>query len=189
MAAKRSEWPTPVAGDGSGGRTSKGRKRPGEVAAQRQWPTPKASPSGPDFARAGREGSGGDDLATSVARQWPTPRASEWKGTGPLGSKSHQYRLDRSYLDATVQDEEHASGPLNPDWVEWLMGLPIGWTAPDVDEPAAHPGWAVDPADVGELPRLRRGVPDMRHRLKACGNAVVPAMGEWAARDLLRHLG
>jgi hypothetical protein len=37
--------------------------------AQRTWPTPKGSPSGPDFARVNREGSGGDDLATAVARE------------------------------------------------------------------------------------------------------------------------
>lgn len=37
--------------------------------AERQWPTPKSSPSGPDFARMDREGSGGDDLATAVARE------------------------------------------------------------------------------------------------------------------------
>ena len=35
--------------------------------AVKMWPTPKGSPSGPDFARAGREKSGGDDLATVVA--------------------------------------------------------------------------------------------------------------------------
>ena len=54
------------------------------------WPTPKASPSGPDFARMNRPESGGDDLPTAIARQNP--------------------------------------GPLNPEWVEWLMGFPIGWT-------------------------------------------------------------
>lgn len=32
-----------------------------------------------------------------------TPRASEWKGTGPVGSKSHKHRLDRNYLDAQVE--------------------------------------------------------------------------------------
>lgn len=34
-------------------------------------PTPKASPSGPDFARMGRPASGGDDLATAVALNRP----------------------------------------------------------------------------------------------------------------------
>lgn len=59
---------------------------------------------------------------------WPTPRASEWKGTGPLGSKSHKHRLKRQYLDATVQERDQASGHLNPTWVEWLQGFPLGWT-------------------------------------------------------------
>ena len=59
---------------------------------------------------------------------WPTPRASEWKGTGPLGSKSHNHRLERGYLDATVQEASQESGSLNPAWVEWLMGFPIGHT-------------------------------------------------------------
>ena len=42
-------------------------------------PTPEAklATSGPDYARAGRETSGGDDLATSLARLLPTPRATE----------------------------------------------------------------------------------------------------------------
>ncbi len=31
-----------------------------------------------------------------------TPRASEWKGSGPAGSKSHQHMLDRDYLTAQV---------------------------------------------------------------------------------------
>lgn len=62
------------------------------------------------------------------ARMWPTPRASEWKGTGPLGSKSHNHRLEKGYLDATVQERSQVSGSLNPAWVEWLMGYPEGWT-------------------------------------------------------------
>jgi hypothetical protein len=60
---------------------------------------------------------------------WPTPRASEWKGVGPLGSKSHKHRLNRQYLDATVQEYEQVTGSLNPTWVEWLMGFPTGHTA------------------------------------------------------------
>ena len=60
---------------------------------------------------------------------WPTPRASEWKGTGPLGSKSHNHRLEKGYLDATVQERNQVSGSLNPAWVEhYLMGYPRGWT-------------------------------------------------------------
>jgi hypothetical protein len=33
---------------------------------RREWPTLKSTPSGPDYARVNRPGSGGDDLATAV---------------------------------------------------------------------------------------------------------------------------
>ena len=71
---------------------------------------------------------------TGAVQLWPTPRSSEWKGTGPLGSKGHNHRLERGYLDATVQDVEQASGQLNPTWVEWLMGFPLGWTDLEASE-------------------------------------------------------
>ena len=59
---------------------------------------------------------------------WPTPRASEYKDCGPLGSKSYLHMLDRSYLCAKAQEADNVSGKLNPNWVEWLMGFPSGWT-------------------------------------------------------------
>ena len=59
---------------------------------------------------------------------YPTPQASAYKGVGPLGSKSHNHRLKRKYLDAVIQEKEQTTGRLNPQWVEWLMGYPIGWT-------------------------------------------------------------
>lgn len=48
-------------------------------------PTPEAklATSGPDYARAAREGSGGDDLATATARLLPTPRATDGTKGGP----------------------------------------------------------------------------------------------------------
>ena len=73
--------------------------------------------------------SGEPKVDPETMKMWPTPRASEWKGVGPLSSKSHIYRLNRYYLDATVQEVEQVSGHLNPDWVEtYLMGFPAGWT-------------------------------------------------------------
>lgn len=87
-------WPTPTAGDSAGGRTtSKGKEYPTSLnAAVRglnpKWPTPKASPSGPDFAQMDREGSGGDDLATAVEKDkrmrevFPTPRAEDSQCAG-----------------------------------------------------------------------------------------------------------
>jgi len=104
-----------------------------EGTASSLWATPQAADAnrhGADYAKATRKNSGSDDLQTQAikAEMFPTPRASEWKGTGPLGSKSHKHRLDRGYLDATVQEREKATGKLNPTWVEWLMGFPLAWT-------------------------------------------------------------
>lgn len=120
-------WPTPRANKVGG--YSREDFSPTLEQKVKMWPTPKGTGSGPDFARRSRDGSGGDDLATAVAKElWPTPRASEWKGCGPKGSKSQQYRLEKGYLDATVSEREQVGGQLNPTWVEWLMNYPPGWT-------------------------------------------------------------
>jgi hypothetical protein len=77
---------------------------------------------------------------------------------------------------------EGQQGQLNPAWVECLMGFPIGWTDLEQDEPGEswidNPRW---PAGIGqdqhewEPPRVASGVKDRVARLKALGNAVVPA--------------
>lgn len=68
----------------------------------------------------GRDGSGGDDLATAVAR-FPTPSANDWKG-------SHKPGQRRGQLTDPAMGAIPAGGTLSPMWVEWLMGWPIGWT-------------------------------------------------------------
>jgi hypothetical protein len=49
---------------------------------------------------------------------WPTPCARDWKG----GAYPSEFKRDSPGLAARV------GGKLNPTWVEWLMGWPIGWT-------------------------------------------------------------
>jgi hypothetical protein len=77
-------------------------------------------------------------LATQVAaehvhghRMWPTPQAADRKGTGQPGTKSHTNHLERGSLLTAAVTESTAGGQLNPTWVEWLMGFPLGWTALD----------------------------------------------------------
>jgi hypothetical protein len=131
--SQREMFPTPLVTDSDGGtRSSHG--RPDGLQATVRKREMFLTPSG-----MGNDSHGSElraQLAHGPTRRtpdgsptlWPTPRASEWKGTGPIGSSSHQHRLSRSYLDATVQDREQTSGPLNPPWVEWLMGWPVGAT-------------------------------------------------------------
>ena len=110
-------WPTPRVPRG-GGERSKDRAGTGDLifmARRGLWPTPKASPSGPDFARMSRERSGGDDLATAVARTFKTPTAAPFSHGGSGGELHKQVAP--------------SGGPLNPQWVAWLMGFPIDWTS------------------------------------------------------------
>ncbi len=95
---------------------------PGCLAEQVKWPTPRAGDPG-----SRKPGTGGAVLREEV-KKWPTPRACEYKGVGPLGSKSQKHMNDRKYLCAVVQEADQASGSLNPQWVDWLMGYPVGWT-------------------------------------------------------------
>ena len=74
----------------------------------RQWPTPKSSPSGPDYAKAAR-GAGGDDLVTAVARRWPTPSATDHKGSSKPGQRRGQLSEAALWPTATAGDAK-ASG-------------------------------------------------------------------------------
>lgn len=71
-----------------------------------------------------------------------------------------------------------AWGSLNPDWVECLQGLPIGWTDLDADTPEPWPGWPAPPNAGGqyeyEPPRTARGVKNVTKRLQALGNCNPP---------------
>lgn len=49
----------------------------------------------------------------------PTPVARDWK-SGRASRATHE-RNSRPL-------SEHIGGNLNPTWVEWLIGWPVGWT-------------------------------------------------------------
>lgn len=86
------------------------------------WPTAKGSPSGPDFARASREGSGGHDLATAVAL-WPTPNAADGKSARnstanrksipPTGVHAGHTLMDAVTLWPTRQAKDWRSGKVS----------------------------------------------------------------------------
>jgi hypothetical protein len=46
---------------------------------------------------------------TSTPQTWGTPRSSDYKGSGPVGSKSHAHMLDRDYLCAQVMVRQWAT--------------------------------------------------------------------------------
>ena len=59
---------------------------------------------------------------------WPTPRAADHKGSpNPQAALKARARGYGPNLPEAVA-ESTGGGTLNPAWVEWLMGWPIGWT-------------------------------------------------------------
>lgn len=101
-----------------------------QVRWKNLWPTPSAS----DCNRGGRmtENMTGQSLVQMVnTRTWPTATATAYKGWSP----KHNRAESDDRLDYTVERESFRDGQktppmrLNPDWVEWLMGWPIGQTA------------------------------------------------------------
>jgi len=63
---------------------------------------------------------------------WPTPNASQGGTTGnwkPVRDSGHtvQLSLAQSVRNLRIQQGKPFGG-LNPTWVEWLMGFPIGHT-------------------------------------------------------------
>ena len=130
----------------------------GLAIAVRMWPTPIAGNCGMTAKTGGRSIEKSTKLQTQVMleerkRLIPTVKASDYKGSGPAGSRSAEHDLKRGNLKgfvmyATPQARDYRSGQierwednavsrnlndqcggqLNPTWVEWLMGFPIGWT-------------------------------------------------------------
>lgn len=87
------------------------------------WPTPRANKIG----GASSEG-WSPTLEQSVRAMWPTPSAGDDRDRGNLSTPAIKRRAEKGKqinLSMVVSEE---SGALNPEWVEWLMGFPVGWT-------------------------------------------------------------
>jgi hypothetical protein len=65
-------------------------------------------------------------LADTV-RILATPRASDWKGASKQTLKKGRNPMTNSCMDA-VGNGIGTGLKLQPSFVEWLMGYPIGWT-------------------------------------------------------------
>lgn len=102
----------------------------GSLTPQRMkfWPTPTTQETEhpeTELTETGRrkskndKGSHGLNLADTV-RMWPTPRAQARSKCFDRGEES------RGNLEEVIGKD--SPGQLNPQWVEWLMGYPEGWT-------------------------------------------------------------
>jgi len=129
-----SSLPTPIDPSKGGGSSRSGDRidetptlhgmaRKGELIL---WPTPTVHGN---YNRKGASKKSGDGLATAV-KIWPTPRSSD----GMVNKLRAETEIVNHHgrLEDAVAMESPTRGYLNPTWVEWLMGFPMGWT--DVTE-------------------------------------------------------
>jgi hypothetical protein len=85
------------------------------------WPTPQASDNRPRAtanSTARRIKLGKQVSLEAAVKFWPTPTAHNAKE----GGFPSEHNRNTPTLSA------QAGGSLNPTWVEWLMGWPLGWT-------------------------------------------------------------
>jgi len=118
-------WATPAASDGQRGGTitdkMTGQSLPQMVNTPAKWPTPCAT----DYKGSGQTGQLRDRLDYAAERgatksnNYATPQARDFRS----GSTDRWDNPDRS---RNLNDQ--IGGQLNPTWVEWLMGWPLGWT-------------------------------------------------------------
>jgi hypothetical protein len=116
--------------------------------AEKNWPTPRAGNPG-----SRKPGTGGKILAEEAKKNWPTPTAMSRPRSEETMEKCLKFRKSKGkntvplYLEEEIRIQEakkhngppapeksstsgknHGSPKLNPNWVEQLMGLPVGWT-------------------------------------------------------------
>ena len=120
MAAAFAKWPTIRASDGERG--SQGdliqAVRGNQNSHFKLWPTPMVH----DSKSMGPSEKDRKTPCLAALVKWPTPTVCgnhNRKGCSPTSGDG---------LAVAVSKEECSGGPLNPTWVEWLMGWPIGWT-------------------------------------------------------------
>ena len=91
------------------------------------WPTPTTQETEHPKAtltetgrRLSKNGNSSHSLGLADAvKMWPTPQARDYKGSSGRSLKGTETDLPTAV---------GSGGKLNPTWVEWLMGFPLGWT-------------------------------------------------------------
>lgn len=135
-------WPTPTVCGNYNRPGASANSGMGLASAVKLWPTPTASladKGGRITPRKSREG-GTLIEAVSARAMWPTPCASASKGSSPAalvrkdGKSRSNDRIDHAVMASD-------GGQLNPEWVEWLMGWPIGHTALKPLETGRYQEW------------------------------------------------
>lgn len=115
--------PTPVAHDGKGsGPSGYTRNTPDLQCIDFYLPTPAASDGarGQDFARANRDGSGGDDLVTLAVK---ATNANQW---GKYAGAIARWEQIAGPAPSPTEPNSRGNPRLAPAFSEWMLGWPAG---------------------------------------------------------------
>jgi len=158
------------------------------------WPTPTASES-PHRDLDKRIKDKRQIGISEAVRLWPTPTSSDHKAVSPYGQVSLGNHPDIFGTTDRPKGQKSRAGDglrttnpgtkdravLSPDWVEWLMSVPSGWTRLEPIDPSAYATWFEDMSSgrwwltERDIPRVAVGMKKRMDRLKALGNGIVPA--------------
>jgi len=215
-ARKSAVWPTPLTTDSknNGGAGQRARNTAqlncAVLGESTTWPTPLSSPW---KGASGRSLKGEEVDLPQAVRTYMTPTVKTATGqqytydagdhTKPRLALCGQIQV----MEETGTCLETGRNKLNPDWVEWLMGWPIGYTALD-PLPRTGPTWrrrkvwwratrnsrwwaqdpANDPQTSQQIPRVVTSIPHRIPRLKCIGNGQVPLVAAVAWLTLVNLL-
>lgn len=129
-------------------------------ALVKMWPTPSICGN---YNRKGASATSGDGLDTAV-RNWPTPQNRDYRSPDLPESGNYKRKVEKGW---TIDLPSQVQGQLNPDWVCWLMGWPIGWESLEPMKKVLWLDWSVDPADM-EKPEMWP-----THKSGICGMTAV----------------
>jgi len=136
---------------------------------------------------------GGNPTLIGAVEEWPTPQARDHRMPDPPESKRTKRKVEQAWSQNL---NDAAGGSLNPDWMECLMGVPVGWTDLACDNPVQMP-WpagyvknAPSPQYEWEPPRtiVKGGPKDRRRRIAAVGEGQVPQVVERIAKGIAEAL-
>lgn len=188
-AVKREHWPTPTAFDWNtavkdrtvpGSKTYKGNLK----ETVQMWATPTTNDAKNSLTESQR--GRGTLTAHIVENMYPTPTTPRPHDSENTAGK---YMPGQKQKDLTYEVAREG-GQLNPDWVEALMGYPLGWTditkgtITDIDYLEA---WLNGTWENG-LPPVITGMKNRVNRLKCLGNAVVPEIPAIIIQMIVRAL-
>ena len=96
-----------------------------ECGSSERLPTPQSTDYRSKPTSASWKAKGGLNFSLAnpeIQINWPTPNARDWKDSQTAGNRKSPGLGVVAHLGTSD------GGQLNPTWVEWLMGWPVGWT-------------------------------------------------------------